>query len=226
MDAYHIAVTKKQQEQAKWRQWYEEQLQKSQQKDDDGSWVPGWLKDTANTIGDYGQAILGNSDIWAGLFETGAGMIGVGGGASIDVAGGGLCLTIIGCIEGAPVIVAGTGTAGAGIYGITDGIGRFSNGLGQALREARQEEAGGAEESCGQCFVAGTKVLMAGGSTKRIEDITEGDKVVATDRRNLMRLLEQDALWACRKTRWRRNAGAPRLRFASRSGCWPLLSAA
>ncbi|MGW0212447.1 hypothetical protein ACWDZ8_44570, partial [Streptomyces sp. NPDC003233] len=127
-EAFHAEVVKRQQAQAQLRRWYEQQKQQRQQ-DDDGSWVPGWLKDTVNTIGDYGQAILGNSDIWKGLFETGAGVFGVGEGATIDVAGGGLCLTIIGCLEGAPAIVAGTGTAGAGIYGITDGISRFNNGL-------------------------------------------------------------------------------------------------
>lgn len=141
-EAFHTAVVKRQQAQAQLRQWYEQQRQNSQQ-DDDGSWVPSWLKDTVNTIGDYGQAILGNSDIWKGLFETGAGVFGVGVGATIDVGGGGLCLTIIGCLEGAPAIVVGTGIAGTGIYGITDGISRFNNGLGQALREAEGTPASG-----------------------------------------------------------------------------------
>ncbi|MFE0514966.1 hypothetical protein ACFW2E_35015, partial [Streptomyces sp. NPDC058964] len=141
-EAFHTAVVKRQQAQAELRKWYEQQKQQSQH-DDDGSWVPGWLKDTVNTIGDYGQAILGNSDIWKGLFETGLGVIAVGDGATIDIAGGGLCLTIIGCLEGAPAIVVGTGVAGAGIYGITDGISRFNNGLGQALREAEGTPASG-----------------------------------------------------------------------------------
>ncbi|MGW1171048.1 polymorphic toxin-type HINT domain-containing protein, partial [Streptomyces sp. NPDC002550] len=179
-EAYHSAVTKQRQEEAWLRQLYAEQ-EKHAQHDDDDSWVPAWLKDTANTIGDYGQAILGNPDIWKGLIETFASVGAVGQGTE-DIAGGvELCLSGVGCLVGAPAIAFGVATAGAGIYGITDGISRFNNGLGQALREAQQEEAGGTEESCSQCFVAGTKVLMAGGSTKKIEDIAEGDKVVATN---------------------------------------------
>ncbi|MDX3762549.1 polymorphic toxin-type HINT domain-containing protein, partial [Streptomyces sp. AK02-04a] len=180
-EAYHTAVTKQQQEQARWRQWYEEQNQKSHQ-NDDGSWIPGWLKDTVNTIGDYGSAILDNgTQIFGGLVETFAGVGSVGFGASGDLAGGAVCLTGIGCLAGAPAIVASTLLIIGGVYGIGDGISRFSDGLGKALREAEQEERGGAEETCSQCFVAGTKVLMTGGSTKNIEDVRAGDKVVATN---------------------------------------------
>ncbi|MER0445314.1 polymorphic toxin-type HINT domain-containing protein [Streptomyces sp. Edi4] len=39
----------------------------------------------------------------------------------------------------------------------------------------------GAKPGCTQCFLAGTKVLMADSSTKKIEDVREGDQVVATD---------------------------------------------
>ncbi|MFF2465954.1 hypothetical protein [Streptomyces mirabilis] len=69
--------------------------------------------------------------------------------ASGDVAGGGLCLAVIGCLAGAPAIVASTALAGAGIYGVTDGIGRFSDGLGRALREAEstgRTQSGGSNE--------------------------------------------------------------------------------
>jgi len=38
-----------------------------------------------------------------------------------------------------------------------------------------------AAEKCLQCFLAGTKVLMADGSTKNIESVKEGDRVLATD---------------------------------------------
>ncbi|MFF3911113.1 polymorphic toxin-type HINT domain-containing protein, partial [Streptomyces sp. NPDC001848] len=178
-EAYHTAVAKRQQEQARWRQWYEEQLKKSQQKDDD-SWVPDWLKNTVNTIGDYGQAIIENPDVWKGLIETFTSVGAVNEGTDLTIGGVAACFSGAGCLVGAPAIAFGVATAGAGIYGITDGISRFNNGLGQAFREAQQEEQGGAEESCSQCFIAGTKVLMAGGSTKRIEDVEAGDKVVAT----------------------------------------------
>ncbi|MER6573685.1 hypothetical protein ABT288_48015 [Streptomyces sp. NPDC001093] len=152
---------------------------KSDQRADDGSWVPSWLKDTVYTIGDYGQAILSNPDIWAGLIQTGADIWGTGQGGEVVFGGAELCLSGFGCLVGAPAIAGGIVIAGAGIYEITDGISRFNNGLGQALREA--EERRPVEGTCTQCFVAGTKVHMAGASTENIENIRAGDKVVATN---------------------------------------------
>ncbi|MGW2651988.1 polymorphic toxin-type HINT domain-containing protein, partial [Streptomyces sp. NPDC001393] len=179
MEAQRTAVTKRQQEQARWRQLYEAMKQKAASQDDDGSWVPSWLKDTVNTIGDYGQAILSNSDIWAGLIQTGAGIWATGQGGEAVFGGAELCLSGFGCLVGAPAIAGGIVIAGAGIYGITEGISRFNDGLGQALRDAQERSA--AEDSCTQCFVAGTKVLMAGGSAKSIEKVRAGDEVVTTD---------------------------------------------
>ncbi|MER5209266.1 polymorphic toxin-type HINT domain-containing protein [Streptomyces sp. NPDC002838] len=43
------------------------------------------------------------------------------------------------------------------------------------------EDALGAATKCTKCFLAGTDVLMADGSTKDIEDVEVGDKVQATD---------------------------------------------
>ncbi|WP_420802628.1 polymorphic toxin-type HINT domain-containing protein [Streptomyces cavernae] len=48
---------------------------------------------------------------------------------------------------------------------------------GGALGRGRGGSGGG----CNQCFLAGTNVLMADGSTKDIEDIRVGEEVVATD---------------------------------------------
>lgn len=52
--------------------------------------------------------------------------------------------------------------------------------------EAVEDIAGGtraakAAEKCTQCFRAGTKVLMADSSTKNIESVNVGDRVIATD---------------------------------------------
>ncbi|MET8824954.1 polymorphic toxin-type HINT domain-containing protein [Streptomyces sp. NPDC004610] len=51
-------------------------------------------------------------------------------------------------------------------------------GLGK-LPPAKGKDA--KKPSCGQCFLAGTDVLMADGGTKDIEDVRVGDKVMATD---------------------------------------------
>ncbi|MFD6554406.1 HNH/endonuclease VII fold putative polymorphic toxin, partial [Streptomyces sp. NPDC058398] len=45
----------------------------------------------------------------------------------------------------------------------------------------RPQNVSGKKVDCNQCFLAGTDVLMADGSTKNIEDIKLGDKVLATD---------------------------------------------
>ncbi|MGW5250742.1 polymorphic toxin-type HINT domain-containing protein, partial [Streptomyces sp. NPDC004129] len=185
-EAYHTAVVKQQQEAARFRQLVEELRKKNSQQDDDGSWVPGWLKDTVNTVSPYAKAFWDNSpQLAADLIES------VGGGFLADVGitegvvggGGGLLLcpeTLgAGCLEAVLAVSGGIATTGGGLDLANDGVHRFSDDLDQALREAREERA--AKETCTQCFVAGTKVLMAGGPAKNIESIKAGDTVVATD---------------------------------------------
>lgn len=46
---------------------------------------------------------------------------------------------------------------------------------------AEASRAAKAAEKCFQCFLAGTKVLMADGTTKNIESVEAGDQVTATD---------------------------------------------
>jgi hypothetical protein len=66
------------------------------------------------------------------------------------------------------------------------------NGLGwhlqvaakKLLKNSRKKEAKDAEvpkPSCTKCFLAGTDVQMADGSTKDIEDVEVGDEVLAID---------------------------------------------
>ncbi|MFF0082257.1 colicin E3/pyocin S6 family cytotoxin [Streptomyces canus] len=62
-------------------------------------------------------------------------------GASGDIAGGALCITGIGCLAGAPAIAASTTLAVGGGFTAADGIGRFNDGLGQALREAQSKSS-------------------------------------------------------------------------------------
>lgn len=141
-EAYHSAVLKQQEAAKQWQQWYEEQKKQQGQQNDDSGWIPGWLKDTANTVGDYTAAILGNPDVWAGMGETGLSLLSIGVGAGGDLGGGALCITGIGCLAGAPAIAASTTLVVGGAYGVADGINRFSDGLGQALREADDASRG------------------------------------------------------------------------------------
>ncbi|MFJ5260471.1 polymorphic toxin-type HINT domain-containing protein [Streptomyces sp. NPDC088387] len=61
--------------------------------------------------------------------------------------------------------VAGISETGVGGRG---GLGKRANSRGK-------------KPTCGQCFLAGTDVLMADGETKDIEDVRVGDKILATD---------------------------------------------
>ncbi len=59
--------------------------------------------------------------------------------------------------------------------------------IARALKKAKKAEGATGRASkdilpdCTKCFLAGTDVLMADGSTKNIEDVKLGDKVLATD---------------------------------------------
>ncbi|MFB8177369.1 hypothetical protein ACFC8N_15125 [Streptomyces sp. NPDC055966] len=115
------------------------------------------------------------------------------------------CRNQEGCLEGAPAIVAGTGIAGAGIYGITDGISRFSNGLGQALREADSNGGGGslgsdkywpngkASDVCGIERSTGCEQVA-----ESIQQSIGGNRMRVTDRYGaptLGKYREQDSFW-------------------------------
>ncbi|MGW2651880.1 polymorphic toxin-type HINT domain-containing protein, partial [Streptomyces sp. NPDC001393] len=185
-EAYHTAVIKQQQEAARFRQLVEEQRKKNSQQDDDGSWVPGWLKDTVNTVSPYAKALWDNSpQLAADLIQSVGGAFLADTGIAEGIVGGGggllLCPETLGagCIEAVLAVGGGIALTGAGLDLANDGVHRFSDDLDQALREAREERP--AKETCTQCFVAGTKVLMAGGPAKNIESIKAGDTVVATD---------------------------------------------
>ncbi|MEV8548984.1 polymorphic toxin-type HINT domain-containing protein [Streptomyces glaucescens] len=78
-----------------------------------------------------------------------------------------------GCGRHVPNFGAALANAGVLSGGIGEGPGGLSLGGGTGAR--------GRGGNCTQCFLAGTDVLMAGGKTKDIEDVTVGDKVLATD---------------------------------------------
>ncbi|MFJ8143106.1 hypothetical protein [Streptomyces sp. NPDC096013] len=92
---------------------------------------------------DYGTAIFSQPDVWRGGAETVASMILMGVGGDAVIGGGALCLTLVGCIVGAPAIAGGVTLVGVGAVGTADGIGRINDGLGKALREAKGDSASG-----------------------------------------------------------------------------------
>ncbi|MFJ5288967.1 polymorphic toxin-type HINT domain-containing protein [Streptomyces sp. NPDC088348] len=59
------------------------------------------------------------------------------------------------------------------VFAFGPGEGRIEGGKGK--------RAGRAKFGCGQCFLADTRVLMADGEKKKIEDVKVGDEVEATD---------------------------------------------
>ncbi|MFI8104012.1 polymorphic toxin-type HINT domain-containing protein [Streptomyces sp. NPDC086023] len=70
------------------------------------------------------------------------------------------------------VIAGGSDGNGTGVYGL-----RAAKGAGRSGWTSNRNYGSG----CTQCFLAGTDVLMADGSTKDIEDVEIGDQVLATD---------------------------------------------
>ncbi|MFF7717624.1 colicin E3/pyocin S6 family cytotoxin [Streptomyces sp. NPDC007988] len=101
--------------------------------------MPDWLEGTVDTVVTYGESILTTPEVWQGAGETALGVVMMIGGGAGDIGGGALCITGVGCLAGAPAIVASTGLIVGGAYTATDGIGRLNDGLGQALREAQSK---------------------------------------------------------------------------------------
>lgn len=103
LEAFQTAVSKQLQEEAEFRKtedaWRNAPDPEGPPEEDDG-WIPDWLEDKADTVLIYGEAILTNPDLWAGLAETGTGVLMMGVGVSGDIAGGALCITGIGCLAG------------------------------------------------------------------------------------------------------------------------------
>ncbi|MFI1166891.1 polymorphic toxin-type HINT domain-containing protein [Streptomyces sp. NPDC020801] len=58
---------------------------------------------------------------------------------------------------------------------------KAADGVEDIAEASRAAKAAEAAEKCLKCFLAGTKVLMADGSTKNIESVKVGDSVTATD---------------------------------------------
>lgn len=77
----------------------------------------------------------------------------------------------------------GSGKGGGGGSGKADGSSRSKAGTSGGAGSGKSDGGGSGGGSGGGCnsFVPGTKVLMADGSTKAIEKVKVGDKVVATD---------------------------------------------
>ncbi|MEV6731575.1 polymorphic toxin-type HINT domain-containing protein [Streptomyces sp. NPDC051364] len=74
------------------------------------------------------------------------------------------------------------GMAVAAVYGIAEG--RNVNVRSTPIGHANARKIPTSKPTGCQCFLAGTKVLLAGGAAKNIEDIALGDEVLATDPRS------------------------------------------
>ncbi|WP_086771398.1 RHS repeat-associated core domain-containing protein [Streptomyces bobili] len=109
---------------------------------DDGGLL-GWLGDAADTVVNYGSAIVSQPEIWWGAAETAGSMLLIGFGEELIVGGGAFCVaTVVGCALGVPAATGGVALVGVGTAGTADGIGRINDGLGKALREVDGKSTG------------------------------------------------------------------------------------
>ncbi|WP_374111766.1 RHS repeat-associated core domain-containing protein [Streptomyces sp. MH192] len=116
---------------------------------DGGGWGWGWLKGPLDSIKNYGSAIISQPDIWIGGGETVGSIFLMGFGGDFALGGSLACATGVGCLIGAPVAVTGLGVASIGAAGAGDGIGRISDGLGKAFREAESASSRSGAKSAG-----------------------------------------------------------------------------
>ncbi|MGW8330720.1 hypothetical protein ACWGLE_22845 [Streptomyces sp. NPDC055897] len=180
-EAFAEAVAKQREEAAKWRQardaWENEYGEDEPDEKNEG-WIPDWLQDKVNTFGDYAEAILTNSDVWIGAGESALGVVMMVGGAGGDVAGAAVCLTGVGCLAGAPAIAAMSGLIVGGGYTAADGVGRFSDGFGQALREAKDSSGSSVNwnPNSVKTYQHTFKTHGQKNSTQRMADLARGKK--------------------------------------------------
>lgn len=85
---------------------------------------------------------------------------------------------LIECVEHPTLVGCGLAVAGVLPVGKLKLLKKAEEGV-EAIAEASR--AGKVAAKCLKCFLPGTKVLMAGGSTKNIESVEVGDQVVSTD---------------------------------------------
>ncbi|MBS2531646.1 RHS repeat-associated core domain-containing protein [Catenulispora sp. NF23] len=102
-----------------------------------GSCMWNGAKATGGAIVDNAGPILEHAG------ESALGIAGMMGGASTDAAGGGLCLTGIGCLAGAPAIAAGTSLAVGGGVLTYKGATGLGDDLNKMYNEASQNADGG-----------------------------------------------------------------------------------
>ncbi|WP_327238604.1 polymorphic toxin-type HINT domain-containing protein [Streptomyces sp. NBC_01317] len=154
----------------------------------------GWMKKHVTVISIVTEVVVG---VACGAVAVGAGAATAGMGA---VAVGAACGAIAGAAAGAVTnaltdgadhslggyaaavgIGAAVGAAGSVIGGaVVKGLAKGAKAVGsKLLGKAGGTKAGGAGGP--KCFLAGTLVLLADGSSKKIEDIEVGDKVLATN---------------------------------------------
>ncbi|MGI5473312.1 RHS repeat-associated core domain-containing protein [Streptomyces sp. CA-132043] len=102
--------------------------------------MPQWLSGPIDTIVNYGTALF-TPDVIFGAGETFLGAWMMAAGVGGDVAGGVVCLTVVGCVAGAPAIAASTALIVGGAVAGVDGVSRFSRGWVRPSGRRRKEQA-------------------------------------------------------------------------------------
>ncbi|TXR99942.1 RHS repeat-associated core domain-containing protein [Streptomyces sp. col6] len=103
-----------------------------------GKWLSN-ISGVGSTLWNYGTAVFTTSDVWWGALEVTVGVATMfqGGG---DVMGGALaCVSVAGCVAGAPVAALGAGIMVGGAYTTKHGASRFSDGLNQEFSEGKSK---------------------------------------------------------------------------------------
>ncbi|MFF6998541.1 RHS repeat-associated core domain-containing protein, partial [Streptomyces sp. NPDC008313] len=138
------------------------------------SWLPDFIEGPVDTVVNYGTAIVTTPDIWWGAGETALGVFMMGVGGTEDFLGGAVCVTTgAGCVIGIPAVAQGTGLIVGGGFTAGDGVSRFNDGIGTALREAKAAESSGSSGSATPSWIpekASSKVpesLGEGKATKK-----------------------------------------------------------
>ncbi|WP_155358491.1 DNRLRE domain-containing protein [Acrocarpospora macrocephala] len=156
---------------------------KEEEKEEESIWgsIGGWIEDNASTIVSTVAGVAATAGCLA--LTAGAGSLGCMalGGAVAGWVGYTMDTpaeeqSLLGAL-GAMTIGAATSVVGGVL------VSKAAGAIGRTIGKARSGTGGGrAGGSCpGNSFTPGTRVLMADGSTKPIENIRIGEKVLATD---------------------------------------------
>ncbi|MFJ9034902.1 polymorphic toxin-type HINT domain-containing protein, partial [Streptomyces sp. NPDC102274] len=151
----------------------------------------GWMKKHVTVITIVTEVVVG---VTCGAVAVGVGAATAGAGA---VAVGAACGAIAGAAAGAVgnaldpeadhslggyASAAGKGAAVGAVASVIGGaVAKAAAKGAKAVASKVLGKTGGTKAGTAQCFLAGTPILLADGTTKNIEDIQVGDKVLSTN---------------------------------------------